>query len=127
MTLAGHRALLQEEARLIEARPLERDEAARAQLDHRLALVKATLESVRVVEPVAPDGTVRFGSVVELEWDDGRTQRVWLVGPDEADGVDGRVNVESPLGRALVGQREGDEVEVTRPRGVATATLVSVR
>ncbi len=88
-------------------------------------MVNATLESVRVVTPPPPDGTVRFGSTVTLEWDDGRKQVVRLVGVDEAEGQN--ISVESPLARTLLEQREGDEVEVVRPRGVASARLVSVR
>lgn len=127
MTPAGWKALVAEQARLSEARLQEKDPERRAQLEHRLAVVGATLESVRVVEPPPPDGTVRFGSEVTLAWDDGRTQVVRLVGPDEADGRDGRISVDSPLARTLLELHEGDEVEVQRPRGAVVATLVSVR
>lgn len=116
MTPEGYQALLAERDRLAGARTDE--------LKHKLALVNATLESVRVVTPPAADGTVRFGSSVTLEWDDGRVQVVRLVGPDEAAGQD--ISVESPLARTLLEQKQGDEVEVTRPRGVATARLVRV-
>lgn len=116
MTPEGYQALLAEEKRLGSGETQE--------LKHRLALVRATLESVRVVTPPPPDGTVRFGSTVTLGWDDGRVQRLRLVGPDEAGGTD--ISVESPLARTLLEQKEGDEVEVTRPRGVATARLVRV-
>ncbi len=126
MTLAGYQALVAEQQHLAATRPSEKDPGRRAQLDHRLALVQATLESVRVVEPPPVDGTVRFGSVVTLAWEDGKSQVVRLVGPDEADGKDGRISVESPLARTLLEQKEGDEVEVVRPRGIATAKLVSV-
>jgi transcription elongation factor GreB len=90
-------------------------------------VLRATLESVRLVEPPPPDGTVRFGSEVTLRWSDGKTQRVSLVGPDEADSREGRISIDSPLARSLLELREGDEVEVERPRGVATAKLVSVK
>jgi transcription elongation GreA/GreB family factor len=116
MTPEGYQALLAEQRSLQGAKTDE--------LKHRLAVVNATLESVRVVTPPPPDGTVRFGSRVTLEWDDGRVQAVRLVGPDEASGNE--ISVESPLARTLLEQREGDEVEVTRPRGVATARLVRV-
>lgn len=126
MTPGGYKALLAEKNQLLDARVGTKNEA-RAQLDHRLALVTATLESVRVVEAPPVDGTVRFGSTVTLNWEDGRVQVVHLVGPDEADGREGRVSIESPLARTLLEQKEGDEVEVARPRGTAIATLVSVK
>jgi transcription elongation GreA/GreB family factor len=79
---------------------------------------------VKVLEVPPPDGRVRFGSTVELEWEEGKKQTVRLVGPDETGGTG--ISVESPLARALLEQKEGDEVEVTRPRGVEVATLVRV-
>lgn len=116
MTPEGYQALLAERDRLLHGKT--------DALKHKLALVNATLESVRVVSPPPPDGTVRFGSTVALEWDDGRTQVVRLVGADEAGGQN--ISVESPLARTLLEQKEGDEVEVTRPRGVASARLMRV-
>ena len=125
MTPEGYRALVAERERLTGA--------ATDEDKHRLALVTATLESVRVVETPPADGTVRFGSMVTLEWDDGRVQEVRLVGVDEAlrphsghaQGVN--ISVESPLARTLLEQKEGDEVEVVRPRGVASVRLVQVK
>ncbi|MFO0599773.1 MAG: GreA/GreB family elongation factor [Myxococcaceae bacterium] len=125
MTLEGHRELVREQEALQAERPATKDEAARARLDHRLAIIAATLESVKVVAVPPPDGTVRFGSTVALRWDDGREQTVRLVGPDEVK--DGCVSVESPLARALLEQRAGDEVELQRPRGAATATILRVQ
>lgn len=116
MTPEGYAALLEERSRLL---PGKTDE-----LKHRLAVVSATLESVRVVKPPPRDGTVRFGSTVTLAWDDGREQVIRLVGADEAGGRN--VSIDSPLGKTLLEQKEGDEVEVIRPRGVASARLVRV-
>jgi transcription elongation factor GreB len=132
ITPEGYRALVAK----VEALGRERAEAqtlpepARAQrladVEHRLAVASATVESVRVVEPQPPDGTVRFGSEVTLEWDDGRTQRLVLVGPDEAEPKSGRISVEAPLARSLLGLARGDSVEVERPKGVETATITEV-
>jgi transcription elongation GreA/GreB family factor len=92
MTPEGHRALVNERERLTRS--------ATDEGKHRLAVVSATLESVRVVAPPPADGTVRFGSAVTLQWDDGRVQHVRLVGVDEAQGQD--ISVESPLARTLL-------------------------
>ena len=118
MTPEGYKALL---ADLEALRGTKLDDAGK----HKLALLSATLESVRVVEPPPVDGTVRFGSTVTLEWEDGRVQTLRLVGPDEANGGE-KVSVESPLARVLLEQREGDEVEFHRPRGATSATIVRV-
>jgi transcription elongation GreA/GreB family factor len=94
--------------------------------EHRLALALATVESVRVVEVPAVDGVVRFGHQVEVAWDDGRTQVVQVVGPDEVGGRE-QVSVSSPLGQALLGREVGALIELERPRGLLTGTIVAVR
>jgi len=133
MTPEGHRALETELKRLTEVeRPALKAstaleaEARLKELDHRAALIAATLESVRVVPPSPGTGRVRFGSIVHLTWSNGRDQRLRLVGPDEADVKQGHISIESPLARGLIEREAGDEVEVERPRGIETATLVSV-
>lgn len=126
MTREGFRALEAELAALEAERRHATDDDTKKRLDHRLALLRATQESVRVIEPPPADGTVRFGSTVTLTWDDGRQQTLRLVGPDEVKDAT-TLSIDAPLARALLEQREGDEVELHRPRGPATATLVSVK
>ncbi|HEX2571968.1 MAG TPA: GreA/GreB family elongation factor [Polyangia bacterium] len=138
ITPEGHRALREGLRRLVEEeRPAALAltdaivrEARLRDVDHRIALATAALESVRVVTPAeASQGStaVVFGCRVTLEWEDGRRQEVRLVGPDEVDARAGHISVESPLGRALLGQEPGDTVEVARPRGREEAMIVSVK
>ena len=98
-----------------------------AEIEHRIAVLKATIASVRAVDaPAGGEGTVRFGSAVTLEWENGRRQVLRLVGPDEADVKEGRISIESPLARSLLGRVAGDEVEIERPCGVETAKVLVV-
>lgn len=133
MTLEGHRALIEELKRLLDVeRPALKAntgldvETRVKELDHRAALIAATLESVRVVPSSPGTGRIRFGSTVWLKWSDGREQKLRLVGPDETDVRQGHVSIESPLARSLVEREVGDEVEVERPRGVEVATVVKL-
>jgi transcription elongation factor GreB len=48
------------------------------------------------------------------------------VGPDEFDVARGRISVDAPLGRALLGKREGDVVVVQRPIGATDVTVVAI-
>jgi transcription elongation GreA/GreB family factor len=50
----------------------------------------------------------------------------WLVSPDEADPARGRLSIDSPLGLAILGKREGDEVRFVRPRGTIEYELVKL-
>jgi transcription elongation factor GreB len=96
--------------------------------ERRLQQVAATLEEVRVVEPEASQaGRVFFGAWVTLEDEDGAEVTYRMVGPDEADVKAGRLSVESPLARALLGKEVGESVQVERPRGAVEYTVTQVR
>ncbi len=62
-----------------------------------------------------------------LEDADGEERVYRIVGPDEFDVEQGRISVDSPLGRALMRKQEGDAVVVRRPRGDATYEILDVR
>jgi transcription elongation factor GreB len=134
VTPEGHAALHAELARLAAARIAladvpEPERKARADdLARRTALVEATLAAVTVAVPAAaPDGVAAFGTWVTVE-DEGGARTTWrLVGPDEADARRGLVSTHAPLGRALLGHRPGEVVEVARPSGVAEVEIVEVR
>ena len=72
-------------------------------------------------------GVIRVGSTVTVRPKGGRTQNTYrLVGPAEADPGQGRISHESPVGRALLGKKAGDKVQVKAPAGVVEMTVVSV-
>lgn len=125
ITARGHRELVARRDGWVAERAIETAGSDRArELDHRIALATATLEAVRVVpSPVRP-AVVGFGASVTIRWEDGRTQRVVIVGPDEAEGE--RISSGSPLARALEGRRIGDVVEIERPRGAMEAEVLAI-
>jgi transcription elongation factor GreB len=97
------------------------------EIDRRLAHLGKRLDVLTIVDekPLA-DGRVYFGVWVTLVDDDGGQRVLQIVGPDETDGSGERVSCESPMGRALLGRRVGDEVIVPRPKGEASFTLEAV-
>jgi len=102
-----------------------REEQAR--LERRIALLEDRLRSARVVAPRLGNGRVDLGERVRVrELGSGRPLDVELVGPLEADPAAGRVSVASPLGRALVGLREGEIADVDAPRGRVGYEVVAV-
>jgi transcription elongation factor GreA len=60
---------------------------------------------------------VIFGATVSLLDDDEKPVKYQIVGPYEADAKIGRISYNSPLGKALIGRKAGEEVEVTVPSG----------
>ena len=72
-----------------------------------------------------PTDRAGFGSKLTLR-EDGREVQYELVMPEDADPDRGLISVASPIGRALVGREEGDEVSVPTPAGVRTFELVKL-
>jgi transcription elongation factor GreB len=97
------------------------------EIDKRMRYLNKRLEDLIVVEPKEPpDGSVRFGAWVELEDEDGNVKRYRIVGADEFDIASGKISLDSPMAKALMGKREGDEVTVKRPKGPITYEVLSV-
>ena len=71
-----------------------------------------------ISERMIPADSIGFWSRVQLlDLDSGDEVSYRLVSPDESDPANGKISVSSPIGKALIGRREGDEVEVQTPRG----------
>ena len=84
----------------------------------------------KVIDPSTLDagGKVVFASTVDLEDEDtGNKVTYQIVGEDEADLKLGRINISSPIARALIGKEEGDSVEVQAPGGLKHYEIVAVR
>jgi transcription elongation factor GreB len=133
ITPEGYRALQEELAALTAPMPREEGTAAlegdarNRERARRARQVAAILEDVRVVSPEASDEErVYFGAWVTLEDEDGEETAYRIVGPDEADVKAGRLSVESPLARALLGKELGESVRVERPRGAIEYTVTQV-
>ena len=74
-----------------------------------------------------PDGKVGFGSVVTVEnLQNGDRVTYQIVGPDESDISSGKISIASPLGRALIGKEEEDEVKVQTPGGAKNYTILKI-
>ena len=95
------------------------------EIDRRVRFLHKRIDQLVVVRPgeIADPERIFFGAWVTLEDENGDERRYRLVGPDEIDVGGGRISVESPIGRVLLGKREGDEVVVKRPAGSARYTV----
>lgn len=91
---------------------IESDRTAMARATRDLRYWAARRASAQLIEPTEDDGAVRFGGSVSIEREDGRAQTWRIVGEDEADPAAGSVSHVSPLARAVMGKRVGDEVTV---------------
>lgn len=100
-----------------------------ALIEGRIQELTTRLGHCEIIEPSKDDnGRVMFGSTVVME--DLQTNDVatyTLVGPYEADVQAGTISVASPLGKALIGKEEGDEIKVQAPKGVRTFEILEVQ
>ena len=97
------------------------------ELDGRLRFLSTLMDDLTVIDPQPhPSGKAYFGAWVTVEDADGQERSYRLVGPDEFDVAAGLISVDAPLGRALLGRREGDAVMVERPAGRAELTVLRV-
>lgn len=99
-------------------------------IEGRIAEIDSKLSTAQIIDPSTLDagGKVVFGSTVDLEDEDSGAKVTYqIVGEDEADLKLGRINIGSPIARALIGKVEGDSVEVQAPGGVKHYEIVAVR
>ncbi len=97
-------------------------------IDRRARYLTKRLESAEVVDPKLQRGLeqVFFGATVTYARDDGSEHTVTLVGIDEADLDQGKINWQSPVAKALLKARAGDTVRLTTPSGAETLEIVAV-
>jgi len=88
------------------------------QVEASIADLEDKVSRASIIDPASLSGDkIVFGATVTLLDDDDKPVRYQIVGPYEADARVGRISYNSPLGRALIGRRVDEEVEVTVPSG----------
>ena len=98
-------------------------------VEGRIQEIEGKLSVAQIIDPSEVDagGKVVFGSTIELEDEEsGNKVTYQIVGEDEADIKFGRVNINSPIARALIGKDEGDSVEFQAPGGLKRYEIIAV-
>ncbi|MBO9371183.1 MAG: transcription elongation factor GreA [Chloroflexi bacterium] len=96
-------------------------------LEGRIQQIEMMLRNAVLIEANGPAGVVDLGSQVTVLEEGRETPEVFrIVGPAEADPLNGKVSHESPLGQALLGRRAGDVVTVDAPAGPITFRVLEV-
>ena len=94
-------------------------------LDSRIYELQEMIGRAQIIEG-RNSSVAEPGSTIEVEDDEGETIVYYLVGAVEADPGTGRISVESPVGRALVGKRAGERISVQVPAGTVELTIKTV-
>lgn len=95
------------------------------QVETRIAEIEDILMNADIILPGKSNGTVQVGSTVELKHD-GKKVTYVIVGPVEADPLDGKISNESPIGQALIGKKQGEKVEIETPKGKTTYSVAAI-
>ncbi len=98
-----------------------------ARAAHAAWLTRRLARLTVVAETPADASRIAFGATVTVEHDDGSETTWRIVGPDEIEFHESGVSVTSPVAKALLGRRIGDEVRLVRPRGALEVTVSAVR
>ena len=93
-------------------------------LETRIAEIEDILNNALIIQS-AGSHAIGLGSQVELK-NGSKTVKYTIVGPVEADPLQGRLSDESPMGMALHGKKVDDTVVITTPKGEITYTVVSI-
>ena len=95
-------------------------------VEGRIQALSALIKNAVIIDEENTSTThVGIGSTVEVESQDGR-ETFRIVGSAEANPAAGRISNESPVGRALLGHRKGDKVQVSVPAGSWTYKIVGI-
>lgn len=92
----------------------------------RISEVQHILQNAELIKAPRTDSKVQLGSKVHLKSKDGKTKEFQVVGTVEADPLEGKISDESPLGQAVLGKKEGEEVEIVTPAETATYKIVDI-
>ena len=120
------RAVLEEQD-ILENAEYEDAKNEQAFVEGRILTLEDILRNVAIIEEGGPTDRVGIGSRVTVVEDDGEPETYHIVGSVEADPKRGRVSNQSPLGKALLGHRVGDEVIINVPDGVICFRITAIQ
>ncbi|KKQ92257.1 MAG: Transcription elongation factor GreA [Candidatus Azambacteria bacterium GW2011_GWA2_39_10] len=93
--------------------------------ENRIAELEELLKNAVVIKTPSAEDVVRIGSTIETK-SNSNTEVFSLVGSAEAKPQEGKISNESPLGRAFLGKKAGDEVEVKTPGGIVKYKIIKI-
>jgi transcription elongation factor GreA len=96
-------------------------------LQARIGMLKKRIGEISLMNlDKLPHGKAAFGSTVHLREDSGETIVYQLVMPEDADASKGMISTSSPIGRAILGRVQGDEIEVPTPSGTRNFEIIKL-
>ena len=97
-----------------------------AKIEGRILEIETILKNAKVVRHDRPTRQAAIGSTVTVQHEDGAEETYTIVGHLEADTRAGRISNESPIGKALLGKRAGEDARVAAPAGATKIKVLKV-
>ncbi len=119
-----HQAM--EDGELIENAEYEAAKNEQAFVEGRIITVEVLLSEAVIIEDDGPTNVVRVGATVKVQEDGSKPEEYTIVGAAEANPAKGLISNESPLGKALLGRKVGDDVKVNAPAGVLSFKVMKI-
>ena len=106
----------------------EYDDAKNEQafVEGRILALENILRNATVIENPVQPGVVELGNSILIQNQDGKIEQYTIVGSAEADPLNGRISEVSPVGKALLGKKTGDTIEVSTPAGLFKLQILEV-
>lgn len=122
------RQALEEGGDLTENAEYEDAKNEQAFVEGEVMRIEGILSSAQVIEEVkGKKDSVRVGAVVTVVEEGTKDKEIYhLVGSAEANPQDGKISIESPLGKAILGAKVGDKVQVNAPEGQITFIIKAI-
>lgn len=95
-------------------------------VEGRIAEIEHVLMNVELITGPKKNDKVQLGSAVELKSTTGKAKKFHVVGTVEANPLEGKISDESPIGRALIGKKVGEEIEIKTPVETNKFVIVSI-
>ena len=95
-------------------------------VESRIAEIEHILQNMEIIAKPKGDNKVQLGSTVKLKGESG-TKEFQVVGTVEADPLSGKISDESPIGKALMGKKHGEAVEIVTPAETTTYTIAEIK
>jgi transcription elongation factor GreA len=124
--IAEHIRIAKEDGDLSENAGYDAAKNEQSFVEGRIMTLEAILKNAEIIEHNGDKDAIRLGGTVTVQEDGYEPEKFQIVGSPEADPSSGRISNESPLGRALMGMRVHDTVEINTPGGVATFTILEI-
>lgn len=97
-------------------------------IEGRIKELEGMIGLAEVIDPAKLSGTIKFGATVQIVDEDTDEEKTYMiVGEAEADIEAGKLNIKSPLARALIGKDVGDSVDVRTPGGVRSYEVLDIQ